>query len=75
MRLLCEAGSVASKFQDRMFRNLNCRRLQVDELWGFCYCKQKNVTPKIVAKNPAAGDVWLGIAIDADSKLALPPAA
>ena len=69
MRLLVEIGAVCSDYQDRVFRNLACRRLQVDELWGFCYCKAKNVTPEISAKNPAAGDVWLWIAIDAGSKL------
>src|SRR5215471_5954683 len=69
MRLLFEAGSVAEKFQYRMLRGLNCRRIQVDELWGFLVCKQKNVTPEIAAKNPLAGDIWLWVAIDADSKL------
>ena len=69
MRLLVEVGAFCSDYQDRVFRHLSCRRLQVDELWGFCYCKQKNVTPEIAARNPAAGDVWLWMAIDADSKL------
>ncbi len=69
MRLLLEARTVAADYQDRVFRKLNCRRLQVDELWAFIYCKQETVTPKIVTKNVAAGDVWLWTAIDADSKL------
>lgn len=69
MRLLCEAGAVAAKFQDHIFRNLTCRRLQVDQLWGFIYCKQKNITSEISSKNSAAGDVWLWTALDADSKL------
>jgi IS1 family transposase len=69
MRLLFDAGKAVERFQDRVLRGLACRRIQVDELWGFCYCKQKTVTPKITAKNPSAGDVWLWIAVDADSKL------
>jgi transposase-like protein len=32
MRLMVEAGTVAWKFQRSLFRNLNCRRIQVDEL-------------------------------------------
>jgi len=68
-RLLVEAGQVAAEYQDHVMRNLNCRRIQVDELWGFNYCKAKNVTPKIAAKVPGAGDVWLWVAIDADTKL------
>ena len=36
---------------------------------GFNYCKKKNVTPEIAAKIPGAGDIWLWVAIDADTKL------
>lgn len=43
--------------------------IQVDELWGFNYCKQKNVTPEIAERVPGAGDVWLWVAIDAETKL------
>jgi hypothetical protein len=64
MRLMVEAGNAAETFQRCLFRNLNCRRIQVDELWGFIYCKQKNVTSEIVNKNAAAGDVWLWTALD-----------
>ena len=49
--------------------NLPCKRVQVDEIWAFCYAKTKNVTPEIAAKNPFAGDVWTWMAIDADTKL------
>jgi IS1 family transposase len=69
MRLLVEAGTVAAAYQDHIFRNLSCRRLQLDEMWAFIGAKQKNVTPEIIAKNPNAGDVWLWVAIDADTKL------
>ncbi len=50
------------------FRNLTCRRIQVDEAWAFCYAKQRNVE---TAKTPpaGAGDVWTWAAIDADTKL------
>lgn len=68
-RLLVEAGVVAAEYQDRVMRNLTCRRLQIDEMWTFNYCKAKNVTDKIAAKIPGAGSVWLWVAIDADTKL------
>jgi IS1 family transposase len=38
-------------------------------MWSFVYAKAKNVTPAIAAKNQAAGDAWLWVAIDADTKL------
>lgn len=69
MRLLVEVGEVCEDYQDRAFRNLSCRRLQLDELWAWIYCKDKNRTAEIAAKHPDAGDVWLWVAVDADSKL------
>src|SRR5260370_39124833 len=68
MRLLVEIGAVCSRYQDAAFRNLTCRRLQVDEMWAFVGAKQKNLTPENIALG-AVGDVWLWIAIDAESKL------
>ncbi len=68
-RLLVEAGTVAAEYQDRVMRNLTCRRIEVDELWGFNYCKAKNVTEKIASKVPGAGSIWLWIAIDPVSKI------
>src|ERR1700681_145320 len=69
VKLAVDAGAACSDYQDHVMRNLTCQRLQVDEIWSFCYAKAKNVTPEIAAKNPFAGDVWTWVAIDADSKL------
>jgi transposase-like protein len=44
--------------------------VQIDEIWSFCYCKQKNMTQEI-ADSRIAGDVWTFTAIDADTKLVL----
>ena len=60
-------GSEA-EYQDSAFRNLKCRRIQVDECWQYVYCKQRNVTPKIATRQ-IAGDTWLWVAIDAETKL------
>lgn len=69
MRVLVEIGGVCANFQDKAFRKLNSKRIQVDELWAFCYCKEKTVTPEIAAKHEGAGNVWLWVAIDADTKI------
>jgi len=69
MRLVYEVGTFCAQYQDRIFQNLKCERMQVDECWSFCYCKQKTVTEDIAAKNPSAGDAWLWATIDADTKL------
>src|ERR1700690_2467052 len=68
-KLLVELGAACSDYLDKQLVNLPCKRVQVDEIWSFCYAKAKNVTPEIVAKNPFAGDVWTWVAIDADTKL------
>jgi IS1 family transposase len=69
MRLVVEVGNVCADYQDRVFRNLASRRLQLDEVWTWIYCKDKNRTPEIAAKCPEAGDVWLWVGLDADTKL------
>lgn len=53
-----------------MVRNVTAQRVQVDEIWSFCYAKQKNVTREI-AETQIAGDVWTWVALDSDSKLAI----
>lgn len=69
MRVLVEVGEVCADYQDKVFRNLNCRRLQLDEMWAWIYCKEKNRTEEIAKNHPDAGDIWLWTAIDAESKL------
>lgn len=69
MRVLVEVGEVCADYQDNVFRNLRCKRLQLDEMWAWIYCKEKNRTEEIARKNPDAGDVWLWVCVDADSKL------
>jgi hypothetical protein len=43
LSLLAEVGTACSAFQDRWLRNLDCKRVQVDEIWSFVYSKAKNV--------------------------------
>src|SRR5208282_3361271 len=44
------------------------KRIQCDEIWAFCYSKQKRVAMAKTA--PAgAGDVWTWTAIETESKL------
>ena len=70
LKLLADAGEAFSEYQDRTLMNLPCRRVQVDEAWGFCYAKQKNV-PTAKAAPEGAGDCWTWIGLCADSKLAV----
>jgi IS1 family transposase len=63
-----EAGAACAEFQDAMLTNLPCRRLQCDEIWSFCYAKEKNV-PVSKKGTFGFGSVWTWTAIDADTKL------
>jgi IS1 family transposase len=67
-KLMVDAGQAAAWYQDRVFVNLACKRIQVDEIWAFVYAKQKNV-PFAKKAPDGAGDVWTWTAIDADTKL------
>jgi IS1 family transposase len=67
-KLIVDAGQAAAWYQDRVFVNLPCKRVQVDEVWAFVYAKQKNVA-KAKAAPPGAGDIWTWTAICADTKL------
>jgi IS1 family transposase len=68
IKLLEDAGTAFAEYQDRELRDLPCKRVQVDEIWAFCYAKQKNV--KAAKAAPAeAGDLWTWTAICADTKL------
>ena len=68
LKLLAEFGQACAEYQDKAFHNLPCRRIQCDEIWSFCYAKEKNV-PQEVRGVFGFGDVWTWTAIDADSKL------
>lgn len=68
-KLLVDLGAACSEYQDRVLRDLSCGRLQLDEIWSFCYAKAKNV-PEEHQGEFGYGDVWTWVAIDADTKLA-----
>ena len=66
-KLLIEAGEACLAYHDENVRGLNCKRIQADEIWSFCYAKEKNAGGK---NAPVfAGDVWTWTSICADSKL------
>jgi len=68
VRLLKEIGATCLEYQGNNLRNLSCQRVECDEIWSFCYAKQKNV-PKGKRGQFGYGDVWTFTAIDADTKL------
>ncbi len=55
-------------YQDGQLQALPCSVIEADEIWSYCYSKQKNV-PEQFKGTPGYGDVWTFTAICADTKL------
>jgi IS1 family transposase len=68
LKLLAELGEACADYHDQHVRNLKTRKVQCDEIWSFCYAKQKNV-PQALQGKFGVGDVWTWTAIDSQSKL------
>lgn len=67
-KLLGDVGSKCLDYQDEVLRDLPCKRVQCDEIWSFCYAKEKNV-PEGKKGQFGYGDVWTWTALCADTKL------
>lgn len=66
MRLGVRVGHGCARVLDAEMRNLSCRQLQFDEIWGFIGKKERHCTPD---DSLELGDVWTFCAIDADTKI------
>jgi len=64
MSLNRRVGDACKKIMDEKMRGLNCRNVEIDEIWGFIGAKRKNAQ-----RAGVYGDVWTFIALDADTKL------
>src|SRR5437016_4101866 len=67
MRLGVQVGEGCAKAMDSQMRNLNCRVIQLDEIWGFIGKKQKNADQE--EQRQGLGDVWTFVAIDAECRM------
>lgn len=68
VKLLQDIGQACDEYQHKTLRNLPCRRIQCDEIWSFCYAKDKNV-PADKQGQFGFGSVWTWTAMCADTKL------
>lgn len=69
-KLLEDAGKACATYHDATVRNVKAQQVQCDEIWSFCYAKEKNVADAKAAPE-GAGDVWTWTAIDRDTKMIL----
>ena len=68
--LLVRVGEGCAEYQGRAIRDPACKRVPCDEIWSFCYAKQKNLSPEKQGVF-GYGDVWTWTALDAETKLPL----
>lgn len=68
LKLLADVGKACKEYQDKVLRDLHCKRIQCDEIWSFCYAKDKNV-PEDKKGKFGFGDIWTFTALCADTKL------
>lgn len=68
VKLLAEMGQACKAWHDEHVCHLLSKRIQCDEIWAFCYAKQKNV-PEEKRGQFGYGDVWTWTALDAETKL------
>lgn len=64
MRLGLRVGQGCARILDATMRNLKCKHIEVDEIWGFVAKKRRNVR----IDERTIGDAWTFIALDADTK-------
>ena len=67
-KMLVDAGEACILMHGDNVQNVKASRIQCDEIWSFCYAKQKNVAAS-KKDHSEAGDVWTWTAIDSDTKL------
>lgn len=68
LKLLVDAGQACALYHDEHVRGIEATHIQCDEIWAFCYCKQKTVERQNVDQY-GAGDVWTWTALERDTKL------
>ena len=68
LKLLADMGTVCRDYQDEHLRDLPCKRVQADEIWSFCYAKDKNL-PDSMRDKPGVGSVWTWTTLCTDTKL------
>ena len=67
-KLLVEAGAACVSYHNRVVRGVRASRIQCDEIWSFCYAKERNKA-QVVGGLDGVGDIWTWTGIDVDTKL------
>ena len=63
-KLMVEAGEACAAYHDEAVRDVEARKVQCDEIWAFCYAKEKNVAPR----QGCAAWCWRRVDMDSDRR-------
>lgn len=69
-KMLVEAGEACAAYHDETVRDVPARKVQCDEIWSFCYEKEKS-SARAKSTLRGAGDVWTWTATESDHKMIL----
>ena len=64
LAILETVGAKCARLLDQRLQGLQCNHVQVDELWAFVHCKQRNSQ-----KNEERGDQYTYLGLDKETKL------
>ena len=67
-KLLIDAGEACAEFHNETVRNVPAAHVQCDEIWSFCYAKEKRL-PYVTGTIDQAGSVWTWVGIERYNKL------
>jgi IS1 family transposase len=67
LRVIAETGEALADYMDRNFRDLPCKRIEMDEQWQYVGIHGQRMEHR--DNQTERGDLWLWAVIDADTKL------
>jgi len=68
MKLQLDVGEACDWYFNRKVRGLICQRIECDEIWAFCYARQRKAL-RVKGEPEYYGDVWLWTALQRETRL------
>ena len=68
MKLVVDSGEACLAYHDEAVQDVTSRHVQCDEIWSFCYSKQRNAE-RAKGVVDRAGNMWTWTGIESDTKL------
>ena len=63
-----DVDPACARYHDEAVRDVKAKSIECDDIWSFCYAKQRTML-RVTAAPDGAVDIWTWTALDADTKL------